>query len=113
MGLRPGVVSWLLEAGAHVDGLHEMQSPLSVRNQPTNVQVGAMCTLAERLAHMGGFNVSKWDPAVGQDDESMITQGWGKSVAVSHPFQLGVARTIHISEKTVTSALGPGRLKTR
>ena len=61
----------------------------------------------------GVSNVRSWDPAVGQDGESMITQGWGKSVAVSHPFQLGVAKTIHISEKTVTSALGPGRLKTR
>ena len=75
VGLRPGVVSGLLEAGAHVDGLHEMQSPLSVRNRPTNVQVGAMCTLAERLAHMGGFNVSKWDNPVKVRAGSRISVG--------------------------------------
>jgi len=32
-----------------------------------------------------------WDSVVGHDSESIIIRGWRKSVAMSHPFQLGVA----------------------
>jgi hypothetical protein len=50
--------------------------------------------------------VGSWDSAVGHDGQSMIIQGWRKPVAMTHPFQSGVAKTIHISGKAVTSATG-------
>ena len=48
---------------------------------------------------------------VGHDGEVMIIQGWRKPVAVSYPFQLDVAKTIHLSGKAVTSASGVRRDK--
>jgi hypothetical protein len=59
-----------------------------------------------QVLHSDDFDVCLWDSTVGRDGQSMIIQGWRKPVAMSHPFQLGVAKTIHLSEKTVTSAMG-------
>jgi len=36
----------------------------------------------------------------------MIIREWRKSGVMSHPFQMGVAKTLHLSEKAVTSAMG-------
>jgi hypothetical protein len=55
--------------------------------------------------------VRLWDSRDGHDRESMIVRGWRKSDAMSHPFQLGVAKTIQLSEKAVTSAMGRKQTK--
>ena len=47
-----------------------------------------------------------WDSTAGHDGESMIIRGWRKPVAMSHPFQAGVAKTIHLPGKAVMSARG-------
>lgn len=47
-----------------------------------------------------------WGSTVGHNGESMIIQGWKKPVAMSHPFQLGVAKTIHLSGKVVAFPTG-------
>jgi len=76
-------------------------------------RAATLCFGRNREPHYLGASVRSWDSTVGQDGESMIAQGWRKSVAMSHPFQLGVAKTIHLSGKAVTSALDPGHMKTQ
>jgi len=47
-----------------------------------------------------------WDSSNGRDGEPMINRGSRKSIAVSQHLQLGVAKTIHLSGKAATPALG-------
>ena len=47
-----------------------------------------------------------WDSTVGHEGQYMIIQGRRKPVAMSHLFQLSVAKTIHLSRKAVMSATG-------
>ena len=47
-----------------------------------------------------------WDSSNGHDGEPMINRGSRKSIAVSQHLQLGVAKTIHLSGKAATPALG-------
>jgi hypothetical protein len=47
-----------------------------------------------------------WDSGAGQAGEFIIIRGWRKSAAMSRPFQLGVAKTIQLSGKGLTSATG-------
>jgi hypothetical protein len=49
---------------------------------------------------------SKWDSTVGQDGQSKIIHGGRNQVALSHPFQVRVAKTIHLSGKMATSVQG-------
>ena len=54
----------------------------------------------------GDVNGRWWYSTAGHDRESMIIWEWRKPVAMSRPVKLGVAKTMHLSGKAATSAMG-------
>jgi hypothetical protein len=95
--------------GAKAAGLEEEQ-------EKTPAQRRAAMTWSQRLKREPSrfrSTVRLLDSTVGHDGDSMIIQECRKPVAMSHPFQLGLAKTIHLSGKAATSAMGRTDLHTQ
>jgi hypothetical protein len=82
---------------------------LEEEQEKTPAQRRAAMTWAQRLKREPNrfrSTVRISDSTVGYDGQSMIIREWRKPGVMSRSFQLGVAKTIHLSGKAVTSASG-------
>ena len=74
-----------------------------------NRTCGGAMEVQDRVRRLACLASADYDSTAGHDGDSVISRGWLKLVELRHLFQLGVAKTIHLSAKKVTSAVSRER----